>query len=348
MTIKDHSTGLTNLCALPRKRPHLIAYKLQEIFGIIGYPKIFHTDNGKEFTAKVVLKFLREMNPHIYAVTGRPRRPQDQGSVESMNKLVKRILGTVLTERRLAGDNPNWTEVLGMVSATINSQHGRGKDDVSSFEAVYGQVLNHDMSCSKAEARECQTLPQLLKVTNDAEFAENAGNNYILDEDSTDAAEQDDSSGYFSDEELQDDEKEEVTDDDFYSLLNKDVLENDTARKGGNAAVGGDASYKDYNQTFEVEEQHHTYMKTPEPENKKHFKSDEVDSPDKSDEVDSPDVTFLSEFLRTPPKEKVNDKDDDEIYDVWDESWVTETTVDQRIKTSLTAGFSAYSIAEAW
>jgi hypothetical protein len=33
---------------------------------------------------------------------------------------------------------------------------------------------------------------------------------------------------------------------------------------------------------------------------------------------------------------------------VWDESWVTETTVDQRIKTSRTTGFSAYSIAEAW
>jgi hypothetical protein len=44
------------------------------------------------------------MNPHINAVTGCPRRPQDQGSVESMTKLVKRILGTVLTERRLAGD----------------------------------------------------------------------------------------------------------------------------------------------------------------------------------------------------------------------------------------------------
>jgi hypothetical protein len=35
-----------------------------------------------------------------------------------MNKLVKRILGTLLTERRLAGDNPNWTKVLGMVAAT--------------------------------------------------------------------------------------------------------------------------------------------------------------------------------------------------------------------------------------
>jgi len=225
MTIKDHAIGLTYLCALPRKHPHLIAYKLQEIFGIIGYPKIFHTDYGKEFTAKVVLKALREMNPHIYTVTGRPHRPQDQGSVESMNKLVKRILGTLLTERRLAGDNPNWTEVLGMVAATINFQHGRGKDDVSSFEAIYGQVLNHDVSCSKAEMRQCWTLPQFLKVTNDAEFAEYAANNYNLDEDPPDAAEQDDSSGYFSDEELQDDEKEEMTDDDFFNLLNRNILE---------------------------------------------------------------------------------------------------------------------------
>ena len=121
-----------------------------------------------------------------------------------MNKLAKRILGTLLTERRLAGDKPNWTEVLGMVAATINSQHGRGKDDVFSFEAVYGQVLTHDMSCSKAEARECWTLPQFLKVTNDAEFAEYAAMKYNLDEDSPDAAEENESSEYFSDEEFQD------------------------------------------------------------------------------------------------------------------------------------------------
>ena len=99
-----------------------------------------------------------------------------------MNKLVKRILGTLLTERRLAGDKPNWTEVLGMVAATINYQHGRGKDDISFFEAVYGQVLTHDMSCSKAEAPECWTLPQFLKVANDAEFAEYAAMNYKLDD----------------------------------------------------------------------------------------------------------------------------------------------------------------------
>jgi len=38
MTLKDHATGLTYICALPRKQAHLVAYKLQEIFGVIGYP----------------------------------------------------------------------------------------------------------------------------------------------------------------------------------------------------------------------------------------------------------------------------------------------------------------------
>ncbi len=98
LTLKDHATSLVYLCALPRKRANLIAYKLQEIFGIIGYPMIFHTDNEKEFTAKVVLEFLRDLNPNILMVTGKPRRPSDQGSVENMNKFVKRTLGTVLLE----------------------------------------------------------------------------------------------------------------------------------------------------------------------------------------------------------------------------------------------------------
>ncbi len=107
LTLKDHATALVYLCALPRKRANLIAYKRQEIFGIIGYSKIFHTDNGKEFTAKVVLEFLWDLNTIILMVTGRPRHPSDQGSVENMNKFVKKTLGTVLAEYRLVGKHPN-------------------------------------------------------------------------------------------------------------------------------------------------------------------------------------------------------------------------------------------------
>ena len=211
--------------------------------------------------------------------------------------------------------------------------------------------------------RDCWTLPQFLKVSNDAEFAEYAANNYILDEKSTDAAKKDESSGYFSDEELQEDEKEEVTDDDFFKLLNQNILEEDTARKQPTEeenfnveTVGfvnddplpftashwqGDVTHDchddgDYNQTFECDEEHNTSV-TPE---KKHLKSDEVESPDN---------IHLSHFLTYPlAPEKVDDVDDDLPTDVWDVSWVRDATLDEWQKSRHTARFDIYSIAEEW
>ncbi len=43
MTVKDHSTGLVYLCALPRKRAVFVAAKLEKLFGFVGYPEFFHT-----------------------------------------------------------------------------------------------------------------------------------------------------------------------------------------------------------------------------------------------------------------------------------------------------------------
>jgi hypothetical protein len=221
LTLKDHATGLTYLCALPRKRPHLVAYKLQEIFGTIGYPKIFHTDNGKEFTAISILKFLWSLNSNILLVTGRPMRPRDQGSVENMNKLVKRVLGSVLAERMLAGENPNWTEVLGTVTGVVNSHAGRGKNDVSAYEAVYGQSYHHQFSCSKEEAGKCFTIDQRMLVTNDAEFNENVAMDYNIRDYASDVADEDE--GYFSDDEVPADETDEVTDSVFFAHLHDDT-----------------------------------------------------------------------------------------------------------------------------
>ncbi len=74
-----------------------------------------------------MLEFLWDLNPNILTVTGRPRSPSDQGSVENMNKFVKRTLGTVLAEYRLVGKHTNWTEMLGSVASAINTQHGQEK-----------------------------------------------------------------------------------------------------------------------------------------------------------------------------------------------------------------------------
>ncbi len=43
MIVKDHSTGLVYLCALPRKKAAFVAAELEKFFGFVDYPKIFHT-----------------------------------------------------------------------------------------------------------------------------------------------------------------------------------------------------------------------------------------------------------------------------------------------------------------
>ncbi len=43
MPVKDHSTGLVYLVALPRKTAAFVAAKLEKPFGFVEYPHIFHT-----------------------------------------------------------------------------------------------------------------------------------------------------------------------------------------------------------------------------------------------------------------------------------------------------------------
>ena len=82
--------------------------------------------------------------------------------------------------------------------------------------------MDNDISCSKEEARQCWTVPEWLKVTNDPEFTEYACKNYIIDDDKI---YDDDAEGYFSDGLLPSDEKEEVSDEYFFDHLQDDITE---------------------------------------------------------------------------------------------------------------------------
>ncbi len=89
MVLKDHFSKLLYLRAIPTKEAEPVARELNHIFGFIGFPEIFHTDNGNEFIANTVLKIVKSWNPSCTTVTGRPRQPSDQGSVENINGHVK-------------------------------------------------------------------------------------------------------------------------------------------------------------------------------------------------------------------------------------------------------------------
>jgi len=97
-------------------------------------------DNGKEFIATVVVDLIKESNPNCYLVTGRPRTPRDQGSVENANKMVQQVLKSISSENCLRSKEVNWT-------------------------TVFGQKYHQQLQCNLSELRECKSIFQRLKLS---------------------------------------------------------------------------------------------------------------------------------------------------------------------------------------
>ena len=117
---------------------------------------LFNSDNGKEFIVTVVVDILKESNPNCYIVTGRPRTPRDQGSVESATMVVRQVLKCILSENCLQSIKVNWTKLLGQVMAVCNSHSGIRKNSVSSYKAVFGQKYHQQLKYNMSEMHECK------------------------------------------------------------------------------------------------------------------------------------------------------------------------------------------------
>ena len=107
------------------------------------------------------------MNPSIQTVRGRVRKLSDQGSVENMNTQVKAVLKRIETELRQQGRDPNWTELLGRVTAAINKGSGAHKVEVPPYKAVFGMEYDPSTGCSMKEMRECKTGQDRLALVPD-------------------------------------------------------------------------------------------------------------------------------------------------------------------------------------
>ncbi len=125
-----------------------------------------HADNGKEFITTIVVDLIKESNPNCFIVTGYPRTPRDQGSVESANKIVQQFLKSISLENCLRSIEMNWTN-LGQVMAVCNSHSGTRKHSVSSYEAVFGQKYHPQLKCNLSKMRECRSVFQRLKLSPD-------------------------------------------------------------------------------------------------------------------------------------------------------------------------------------
>ncbi len=173
-------------------------------------------------------------NPNCFIVTGRPRTPRDQGSVESANKLVQSVLKSISSEMRLQSPQTkvNWTTLLGQVMAVCNSHSCIRKNSVSSYKAVFGQKYHPQLKCNMSQMRECKSIFQRLKLSPDERLQ-----TYVNEQDNVDIAL--DSTEFLDDEDSVTDTDEEegveLGDDAFTEL----VVNEDEVDGGGDDDDGG-------------------------------------------------------------------------------------------------------------
>ncbi len=138
LVIKDHFTKFALCRPLRRKTSALVKHELIKLLNEVGWPLIFHTDNGSEFCAKVITELIKD-HPFICSVTGRTRIPSDQGSVERLNQEIKRIIDQIVNEHRLKGDlNFTWLDALPYVTEAINKTYGYGVGNLAPYTHVFG------------------------------------------------------------------------------------------------------------------------------------------------------------------------------------------------------------------
>ncbi len=164
-----------------------------------------NADNGKEFIATIVVDLIKESNPKCFIVTGRPRTPRDQGSVESANKIVQQVLKSISLENCLWPIKVNWTKLLEQVMAVCNSHSGTRKHSVSSYEAVFGQKYHPQLKCNMSKMRECWSIFQRLKLSPDEQLETYVWQHNIVDIEFNRAE-------YDKDDDVDDSDKEEGVD----------------------------------------------------------------------------------------------------------------------------------------
>ena len=135
MVYQDHLTKFIVLRPLRHKSAQEVVDNLVEIFCLLGAPHILQSDNGREFKNANLAEMVREKWPDCKIIHGKPRHPQSQGSVERVNREIKKVLGCLM---RKAGDNC-WTKYINMVQYSINTSPHSTLENKSPYRVLFGR-----------------------------------------------------------------------------------------------------------------------------------------------------------------------------------------------------------------
>ena len=113
----DHWTKFNFAFPLQSKEAEFVAEIFRTyIFPYFGIPKIFHTDNGREFFANSIIENLIESwQSDIQIIHGRPRHPQTQGVIKRAHRTLEQKLAT-----QISSTDTSWTKKLPDVVCKLN------------------------------------------------------------------------------------------------------------------------------------------------------------------------------------------------------------------------------------
>ena len=135
----DHFSKFHVLFPLQRKTAEEVSRLLEErVLAYFGPPKIFHSDNGREFVNQLIRAMFDRWGGDVTFINGRPRHSQSQGLVERGNRTVEQKIAAMKYDEGITGDHYPWAAWLPRIMFAINSQQqGTIKD--SPYRVVFGK-----------------------------------------------------------------------------------------------------------------------------------------------------------------------------------------------------------------
>ena len=172
LTVKDHFTRFVFLAPLKTKSPDAVAEVISQYFGLVGYPLVFHTDNGLEFIAESIVSAVKELHPACVTVRGRVRTPRDQGSVERSHQTSAAILTALVADekKRNPQSKKTWVQMCGPGMAAMNKTYCFGRRQIPPYTHVFAETFNIQTSVDDRTLRSAKTPAELCRLLGDDEL----------------------------------------------------------------------------------------------------------------------------------------------------------------------------------
>lgn len=161
MVYQDHLTKFVVLRPLKTKRAEEVAHTLLDIFTLLGAPAILQSDNGREFSNRIIDN-LKTYWPTLKIIHGKPRHSQSQGSVERANQDIENMLTTWMQDN----DNSHWSKGLRFVQLMKNRAMHAGIKQ-SPYEALFGCKVKVGLQLPNNFTQNFETEEDLEKIIQD-------------------------------------------------------------------------------------------------------------------------------------------------------------------------------------